>query len=384
MSKPIPDAVPRLRQRQLADGSWRIWWEPERAVRRLGFETVQLDPGKLTWSRREAEKMNRLVERTRAEGGRMVTPVGGRTIATLIDMYRRNEMFLKLAPKTRKDYNTRLNTIETKWGGQLVVSFSKPVMREWYETLKRNNGSWQAVAQLRIMSLLFSFAELKGWRAEGSNPCAKLKMTIPAPRSRASAWAEFDALIKAADDLGWPSISGAIALSALHGQRQTDVRQAGIAFFKDMDWNGEQVFVWFFTRSKRDNQGVVPVHPIAAPRIRALIAAARPGQTVLLVDEASGQPYSEGLFQDRWAAVRARAAKTHPSVASLQFRDLRRSFGVWARAGGAGRDDVGNVLGNSASVDPRLNETYMPPSFDTASRAVAAVRRPDDKERKAG
>jgi integrase len=128
----------------------------------------------------------------------------------------------------------------------------------------------------------------------------------------------------------------------------------------------------------------VPVHPIAAPRIRALIAAARPGQTVLLVDEASGQPYSEGLFQDRWAAVRARAAKTHPSVASLQFRDLRRSFGVWARAGGAGRDDVGNVLGNSASVDPRLNETYMPPSFDTASRAVAAVRRPDDKERKAG
>ena len=65
-------------------------------------------------------------------------------------------------------------------------------------------------------------------------------------------------------------------------------------------------------------------------------------------------------------------------------QDLRRTFGVLARSGGASRDDVGDVLGNSAGSDPQLGEIYMPPSFDTASRAVMSIRRPTaDKRKKA-
>ena len=63
------------------------------------------------------------------------------------------------------------------------------------------------------------------------------------------------------------------------------------------------------------------------------------------------------LFVDRFAEVRAEAAKKMPQLADLQFRDLCRTFGVLARAGGAERSDVGDVLGNSAAVDPRLGET---------------------------
>lgn len=73
---------------------------------------------------------------------------------------------------------------------------------------------------------------------------------------------------------------------------------------------------------------------------------------------------------------KAAVAAGYPAAASLQFRDLRRTFGVLSRAGGASADDTGDVLGNSAATNPRLRQTYMPPSLTTASRAVAAIGRP--------
>ena len=74
--------------------------------------------------------------------------------------------------------------------------------------------------------------------------------------------------------------------------------------------------------------------------------------------------------------MRARATAAAPEVAGLQFRDLRRTFGHLARLGGADPRDVGDALGNQAGFDPELGEIYMPPSFETASRAVAAITRP--------
>jgi len=79
--------------------------------------------------------------------------------------------------------------------------------------------------------------------------------------------------------------------------------------------------------------------------------------------------------------IRTHAAKAVPSLTAtgnvLQFRNLRRTFGTWARAGGASKGDVGDVLGNSAVTDPQLGEIYMPPSFHTAARAVFSFQRPE-------
>lgn len=377
--KPIADPAPRVRQRQRADGSWRVWWEPETEVKALGFSTVELDAGKVTWSQRQAAKLNADVDRARATGGR-VPQLGARTMDALIAEYQRSDLFTRLAPKTQADYRARMRLIGAKWGPDLVTSFSKPVLRTWYETLQAKSGQHQAVAMLRSASILFSFAELRGWRAEGTNPCLRLKMQMPQGRSRASSWAEYDALIAAAHKLGQPAMAVAIALSGLHGQRQTDVRLARIDGFQDATVDGQPRLIWLLTRQKRGTRGAVPIHPDAEPAVRALIATARPDQVHLLLDAATGAVLSEDLFQSRWQSIRLEAAKAVPSVASLQFRDLRRSFGIWARAGGATVDDVGNVLGNSAASDPQLEEIYMPPSLETTARAVASVQRPKGKK----
>lgn len=390
MAKPIPTQIDKLRQRQRADGSWRVWWEPRAADRALGFETVELDPARPTWSIRQAQALNADLARARG-GGKRTIKSGPRTVDALIEKYRASRHYRDKKPGTKRSYHTNLNAIARKWGPQNVADFTKPVMHEWYETLRRNNGPDQALQLTGMMSILFWYAEVLGWRAEDSNPCRTLKRQSSTRRNRHATWAEFDALLASADALGMPAMACAIALATLCPPRQVDVIDTQIADFTwaalDLDGTGPRdVLIWGLILSKKSNANAKPVHPEAVSRVQALIDAAPEGQTHLLVDHATCRPYTGDLFRKRWATIRAHAARTCPSLTAtghqLQFRDLRRTFGVWARAGGATRNDIGDVLGNSAGTDPVLGEIYMPASVTTAARAVFSVQRPKQEGKK--
>jgi len=382
--RPITTKVKRLRQRQRANGTWSIWWEPEAAVAKLGFSRADLDPTRPTWSVRQAEQMNRQVDFARAGGS---TPTRrGNTIEDLINNYRHKELHKK-SPKTQASYNGLLNLISRKWGRALVTEFDKPTMRVWYETLYDTSGSRQAVALIRMMSGLFSRAELIGWRAENTNPCFRLKMDTPKQRSRCASWEEIDALCDAADAIGAASMRTAIKLAVFQGQRPNDTRCALADEFSQITipldgGDQETVWIWSLMRTKRGTQGVMRLHPEVAPLVADLKQTVTDGQRPLLIDEATGTPYTEDRFSKRFAQVRAIAAQKMPSVASLKFRDFRRTFAMFARAAGINKDDAADVLGNSAATNWQLGETYMPPQFETASRAVMAIKRPDQSKRK--
>lgn len=387
-SKPIPDKIKRLRQRQLASGKWRVWWEPEGAVRKLGFEPVDLDAARATWSARQAKQLNEDVDRARR--GESLTPrapAGGRTISALIEIFKGSRQFLERKEATRAGYIWHMGVIEKKWGDALVKDFTKPVMNQWYEALLKTGKTTLATSMLRHMSILFSFAELIGWRAECSNPCQKLRLKVARKRKRHATWPEFDALLDAADRLGFMAMKCGIAQAVLSSQRQLDVIGTSIDGIRTVtlpDVLGRPVecLAWELVRSKRDNYGIMPLHGDLAPLVRAQMGDRTTGP--LLIDEATGAPYSGDLFRKRWAAIRTEAARKCPSLTTpgnpLQFRDLRRTFGVWARAGGASREDIGDVLGNSAATDPQLGEIYMPPSLTTTARAVFSIVRPTEKE----
>lgn len=381
----IPNPPTGLRERRRTNGTTRIWWEPAIAARELGFEVVELDEARLTWSRRQAEKLNADLQRAQ-RAGRKSSPRGSaRSIEALIEDYRKSLAFIEgIAPKTQKSYNALFRQIIQKWGAHQVRDFSKPVMWTWYQTIHRAKSAHMAVALIRAMSLLFSHAERIGWRPEGSNPCFRLKMKTPDPRSRSASWAEIDALIGAADRIGLPSIGTAILLSLFQGQRETDVIAARCGDFRERisreDGRRCARIQWTFVRSKRGNAGALWLHDEVTPRVRVLLQGA-PDDRRLLHDEKTGGDYHEELFVRRWREVRDAAVLADTrgrlkALASLQFRDLRRTFGILSRAGGATKDDAADVLGNSAATNPRLAETYMPSQLDTASRAVQAIRRP--------
>lgn len=394
MKKPAPAGrrpvdPPGMRSRGRTDGTVRVWWEPSPAARKLGFDPVDLDADRMSWSRKRATDLNAEVAAAAAGGpkaGARKGAAGGRTISALIADYQQSPHFTaSLAPKTRESYRKLLLQVEAKWGTYRVGDFDKATMTAWYETLFAAKGARMAQALIRQMSILFSRAESIGWRPENSNPCMRLRVVTPRPRSRAGRHDELAAMLKGADALGLSSMALAIRLAVYQGQRQTDIRTAtrGAFALRSLPGRKGQVWVWQFVRSKRGNAGAMIVHPAVVPALRAALAdtgtAAQPrlADAALILDEATGAPPSEFLFNKRWRAVLDWAADPDrgncPSVADLQFRDLRRTFAVLARAGGASKDDVADVLGNSAAVNPILGETYMPASFETASRAVAAV-----------
>jgi|GEM_PF-939418 len=366
MKQPIQNPPQRLRQRWRARASaWRIWWEPAAELRELGFEPVELDPKRLTWSVREAERLNDLVDQARS--GAPAQPGGaqrGRTVAAAIRAYRTSPDWDALKPATQRDYTAAFRLIERKWGSSLVVDFTGPVVRAWYETLYRDAGHHQALALVRKLSVLMSYSVLAGWRAD--NPCLRLKLRTPAGRSRIAGWPELDALFVAAREMALPSMALAIALAVYQGQRQKDVLEAMRA-----DVAGD---VWRLVRSKRGNHGALQLHPEIAPHLQKVLATSTGPQ--LLISEGTGRAYSANLLRSTWARLRERAAKSEPTLATLQFRDLRRTFGHLSRLGGASERDVADALGNGAWKDPKLSGVYMPADAETASRAVAAIARP--------
>lgn len=411
---PLSDPPKNVRQRALANGAVRLWWEPSAAARRLGFAPVQLDAARLTWSVREATRLNNELERALKSGKREAQASnGGRSIDALIDNFIKSKVFARKATKTQDSYRKQLAIIGRKWGHVPVTDFTKPIMHQWYETLLEQTSEYTAIARLRHMSMLFAHAELIGWRAEGSNPCSKLKMSVPKGRRRVVTWPEFDALVQAARDLGLLSIETAIVLGMFQGQRQTDIRLATCGAFRHqqiqlLGWSAPRlVWTWHLTRSKRGNEGAMLIHQDAIPALEAALSAAKArlyrdrgaiaredefAAAPLIVDENYGEadfsgPLGEFRFQTRWDKVRRQAADTAraagqtkfaEALEDIQFRDLRRSFGVNSRAGGASKDDAADVLGNSAATDQLLADIYMAPSFETASRAVMAVSRPEN------
>lgn len=383
MTRPITDKVRWMRQRQRTDGTWRVWWEPDAAARRQGFTTLELDAGRPSWSVREAKRRNQEVDHVLAgghrdpRGGR-----GGRTIDDLIASYTAHRNFLDRADATQVSYRANLKLISEKWGSYSVADFAKPVVATWYDTLRDTAGDTQAQRLVGMLSILFSFAERIGWRAENSNPCFRLGMVTPKSRPRAPSWNDFDALMHAADDLGLPAIALGIGLAFFTGQRQTDIIAAEAWTFQPAIEHGANVdaWAWNFRRSKRNNPAIVTIHSELAPRLERAIEAADGGP--ILLQPHDGAPYSGNLFRKHYERVRHHAAQERPSVADLRFRQLRPIFGQLARQGGASRDDTADVLGNSAAINGQLADIYLASQLETAHRAIEAIQRPGTAKRR--
>lgn len=358
--RPIANPPARLRQRALAGGKWRLWWEPESAVRALGFAPVDLDATRLGWSVAEATRLNQAVAQARA-GAPAPQPIARRrTVAQAVEAYRASPAWGQLAPATQTDYLGAQRLILRRWADTPLADIDRAAVHDWYEQLHRTSGTAQASALVRKFSTVLSYADLKGWLPQG-NPCARLRLVTPDPRPRVATWAEIDALIAAAP----PVMAAAIALAVYLGQRQGDILDARTA---DLDATR-----WRLVRSKNGTAGELAMPPAAW----GYVAPVWGQHPTHVLPGPNGAPWRPDTFRAAWERVRARAAQTVPSVATLMFRDLRRTFGTLARAGGATPRDVGDALGNTAGFDPRLSQTYMPASADGAARAILSITRKD-------
>lgn len=384
-TNPLLDRVRGLRSRQRADKSWQVWWEPSTAMRAAGASNIDLSDEQPGNAVRKATSLN--TKWAKAMAGETAKPAKpGRSVNDLITDYRASLSFKTKAPNTQRAYGADLRAIAAKWGTMPVVTFDKPTITTWYEALYAARGVDRSRAIIRMFSILFSHAETRGWRAENTNPCLSMRLLTPAGRSRTASWDEFDHLVRTARRMRSRMIVAGLHLALMCGQRQMDILLATPGdFYQAIDRaTGATCWVWQLTQNKTGKDLEVPiVHKEAVAVLRAqLHHAGHAGPGTLIWDPVTGKPFTLERFFYHWEKVRAEAAKDMPSLKTLTWRDLRRTFSNMSRAGGSSDADTADVLGNTAAKDSKLRRVYMAPQLATAIRAVAAVQRPSPSKEK--
>jgi hypothetical protein len=208
--------VPRLR---CIHG--RYFWRPTRAVKRLGFANVALG-GDLLKAVKEAQRLNAEVEKARRGADERLGPQRG-SIAHVIKIYRADDAFTRLKPKTRKGYDKILREIERVAGTAMVAAITRKGLKATYKALKPR-GLHIAAAHMRIWSILMGVALDEGLRkAELGNPASKLKITTPPARRRRPTFDEVMRFCEVAEQNGRQSLKIAALLAFDLNQREGDV-----------------------------------------------------------------------------------------------------------------------------------------------------------------
>lgn len=367
--KPIAHPPAGLRQAPRRSG-WHIWWEPTAAGRAAGLEPVTLDDKRLTWSVRQAQQMaarqNKEIARRKKSATRLAQSM---TVADLINAFQqRSDYQIVFAAETQANNTKIMQRIRATKGATPVDAVTKASMRAWYEDLLARHGLAVARNTLMKMSALMGYAELRGWRDAGANPCHRLDIPSATPRDRVASWDELDALTEHALAADRPLMAAAVMMAVFTSQRQADL----LRLEHDAVQNGQIRLI----RSKRGNAGSIYIHPNLAPWLdRAAELSLAQNCPTILMDERTGRPWNQDTFGKVFRTIRSAAAETHPAITGLQFRDLRRTFADLAREGGALESDIGATLGNGVGEDPRITRTYLPANAAATKRAVMAIKR---------
>src|SRR5215472_4707392 len=191
--------VPRLRRVRS-----RYFWRPTKAVKKLGFTNTPLG-GDLLDAIQEAQRLNAEVEKIRRGADNRPGPQRG-SIAHVIKIYRSDDAFTRLKPRTRKGYEKILREIERVAGNAQVAAITRNGLKATYKALKPR-GLHIAAAHMRIWSILMGVALDEGLRkAELGNPASKLKITTPPARRRRPTYDEVMRFCEVAKENGRRSL----------------------------------------------------------------------------------------------------------------------------------------------------------------------------------
>lgn len=377
--KPIPGALPAgLRQRQRADGTWRVWWEPSKARRAAGLETVELDPARPTAAVREAERLNRKADRMMGKARPTPrAPEMPRSIDEIAHAWLASPKVRKLSEASRKNYAYDVRRICDQWEGQQARALKRPAVVLWYDVLYEDAGPRMAQRLVRTLGTILKWAARRGHI--DVNPATDLDMETPGRRARVVSWAEYDALQEATARLDLPWMRMAMDLAMFQGHRPKDIREAR---FRDFDMvqledGAPPRLVWTLIRSKDRSRKVsrLVVNRAVESWLLPLWQNAGDGEA-LVISDAKGRAITNSRLSHTFQEIREEAARRVPGVADARFSDLRRTFSHTAYQNGIDPSNVDDALGNTAGEDPGLRQVYMPASDLAAARAIDAVTRP--------
>ncbi|HYE50503.1 MAG TPA: tyrosine-type recombinase/integrase [Azospirillaceae bacterium] len=379
---------PYLRIRSAADGAKRYSWEPNPALARAGWPTVPLGLNDEAAAVETAERINELVAEWRAGRltqipplvlgmKRLADPIHARrrlarppavpgTVGWIVERYLESDEYAELRPHSRRSYRPYMDTIRRLFGDQPPAAVSARVVKELYKSM-RVRTPVHAAKMIRHGRLLWKWAKSEGMVA--ANPWLDVQVKTPKPKVP-DLWTPqaVRVFVETADEMGWRSLGTAVWLNEWLGQRKGDV----------LEWRRPGPGAPL--RVTQQKTGAVVVLPVSVvPKLAARIEADRAwwagrgiSPTHLIVDEVTGQPYTDSVFRNRFEAVRAKASAPDklPMIADLDFMHLRHTAVTRLSEAGCSIRQIAAITGHTMGSVLSILERY---SIHTAKLAEGAL-----------
>ncbi len=401
------------------DGKPRF--NPGRAERKRGFKSQVLRRTDGSWmsfeeARAWGEAKHREILAARQSGKRIKAerrPTGEKTVAALLDDWSESAHFKTLAPATQRFYRSTIDAITFKpqprsqtwqWRARerkadAIASSSAasgasevrdaiakrprekfadtpaafigaPELRDFFDYATRVRGLRSANAMIATISAAFTWGrESAQWRL-ASNPRLAMSFKRPEGRVRLISFEEFTALVKAADERGRASIGDSLYLGLFGGRRQNDRLALKDEGMRDGRRQLRQSKTGKLIPIKDAPQLTLRLDAAKA-RVAALKLKRGTRPDTIVVFEQTGLPYNETTYRHEFAAVRAEAAKTCPSVATARDQDLRDTCVILLFRAGCNALEICDITGHSYSSVELIRKHYL--GDNNLQRADAAI-----------
>lgn len=362
-----------LTQRNKKNGQTRYFWQPSKALANKGWKLTRLSDDKAE-AMSQAEQINAQVDEWRA--GELAAPTTARpgTVEDLIEKYKNSSAFTQLAAKTRKDYTYYLDKISVLMGDQLAISISAKIIQDIYETLHGQRPA-QAAYLVRVIRILFNYAERRSIIPKGSNPATKPNLRYKAEKGRLWTPRMIAALVDTADRNGFYAIGTAVYLNEWLGQRRGDVIRLRIDAYRD-----GKIFV---KQSKTSAEVYLPVDDV--PHLKQRLhdqlkknkARATPGTTIIQRED--GTPFTDDHFTKMFRRLCKLAECECPEIKGMKFMDLRQTAVSRLTESGSTIQEIAAVTGHSFKACEAIVDRYNIRTTKAAENAFTKRREAEGK-----
>jgi len=433
--------IPCLVPKKAKNGNVSWYWQPSKTLRDAGWKPVALgkDEGQaIAAARARNDEVDRWKDGGQPAVERIRTRELAGTFGALIARYERDVINGTkpdgrtpiLAASTVRTYQTGIRRLRA-WAGKQPLAFITPArVRALRDAMLKPEaaggvGHHAAHQTLKMGRTLFAFARTIDMADK--NPFEDFGLAAPNARSVIWSPPARELMVLTAYELGMPSMAAAIMLGFAIGQREQDLvayterhyvaipehkmQPEDYATLARLSPDGIPRGIRF-RQQKTDAWIEVPVVGLVRWAVETCIASSRAaGSVTLLLDDRRqdqdedrryrrGQSYADGAagqtrFQRDFAEIREWAIAAAQfdgdedlatELATLQYRDLRRTCVVYLGELGMDAHLIAAVTGHDIDETQRILKTYMPRTTGRAARAIAlaSVRAAQDDARREG
>jgi integrase len=280
------------------------------------------------------------------------TPLPAVTLQALAEDYCANQAD-RWAPLTLETSLGALRrSIYPTLGGVDVANLTAADVERWFDGLAQSPGSANRAAP--VLSAIMKYAEQKGLRTPGSNPCRRLKRYKRRPMERFLSPGELRRVGRrlAEVEAEQPEFAAAIRLLVLTGMRASEVLS--------LTFGGVQGSRAFLPKSKTGPRTIYLCQAACS-----LIEGLKPSATSEWVISTGRRAMSYSWLSSHWAVFREEV-----ELSDVRLHDLRHTYASVAAGQGIGLSFVGGLLGH---VLPESTMRYTHFADDVTRAAVDRV-----------